>query len=95
MYYLATCDNKGKCFGYLRTDNTVSKNPDDEMDKLLCYKKKSEANEKAMQINLGHMLLPNGADFRVAVVKGWNVYSIGGIKDEAILGISDYTRWKW
>lgn len=40
------------------------------MDKLLCYKKKSEASEKAMQINLGHMLLPNGADFRVAVVKG-------------------------
>lgn len=70
MYYLATCDNKGKCFGYLRTDNTVSKNPDDEMGKLLCYKKKSEANEKAMQINLGHMLLPNGSDFRVAVVKG-------------------------
>ena len=23
MYYLATCDNYGRCFGYLRTDNTV------------------------------------------------------------------------
>ena len=34
MYYLATCDNKGKCFGYLRTDNTISKNPDDEMSKI-------------------------------------------------------------
>ena len=69
MYYLAVCNNEGKCFGYLRIDNTVSENPDEEMDKLLCYKKKSEASEKAMQINLGHVLLPNGSDFRVTVVK--------------------------
>lgn len=70
MYYLAACNNEGKCFGYLRIDNIVSENPDDEMDKLLCYKKKSEASEKAMQINLGHTLLPNGSKFRIAVVKG-------------------------
>ena len=70
MYYLAACDNEGKCFGYLRIDNTVSENPDDEIDKLLCYKKKSEASEKAMQINLGHALLHNGSKFRIAVVKG-------------------------
>ena len=70
MYYLAACDNEGKCFGYLRIDNTVSENPDDEMDKLLCYEKKSEASEKAMKINLGHALLPNGSKFRIAVVKG-------------------------
>ena len=50
MYYLAACDNDGRCFGYLRTDNTVSKNPDKEIDKLMCFKKKSEASEKVMQI---------------------------------------------
>lgn len=70
MYYLAACNNEGICIGYLRIDNTVSENPDDENGKLLCYKKKSEATKKAMQINLGHALLPNGANFRVAVVKG-------------------------
>jgi len=70
MYYLAACDIDGRCFGFLRTDNTISKNPDKEMDKLICFKKKSEASEKVMQINLGHLLLPNGAPFRVAVVKG-------------------------
>lgn len=26
MYYLAVCENDGRCIGYLRTDNTVSKN---------------------------------------------------------------------
>lgn len=30
MYYLAVCDNDGRCFGYLRTDNTASKDPDSE-----------------------------------------------------------------
>lgn len=70
MYYLAACDNDGRCFGYLRTDNTVSKDPDNEIDKLICFKKKSEASEKVMQINLGHLLLPNGSPFRVTVVKG-------------------------
>lgn len=70
MYYLAACDNDGRCFGYLRTDNTVSKNPDKEIDKLVCFKKKSEASEKVMQINLSHSLLPNGSPFRVTVVNG-------------------------
>ena len=67
MYYLAACDNDGRCFGFLRTDNTVSKDPDNEMDKLICFKKKSEACEKVMQINL---LLLNRAPFIVTVVKG-------------------------
>lgn len=70
MYYLAVCDNAGRCYGFLRIDNTVSTNPDNEIKNLISYKKKSEALERAMQINLGHLLLPNGADFRVAVVKG-------------------------
>lgn len=70
MYYLAVCNNEGKCYGFLREDNSISKDPDNEMDKLISYKKKSEASEKAMQINLGHALLPNGAGYRVAVVKG-------------------------
>ena len=70
MYYLATCDNEGRCFGFLKNDNTISKNPDIEAEKLLSFKKKSEANERALQINLGHMLLPNGTPYRVAIVKG-------------------------
>lgn len=70
MYYLACCDNDGRCFGFLRTDNTVSKNPYKEIDKLICFKKKSEASEKVMKINLSHSLLPDGFPFRVTVVKG-------------------------
>ena len=72
MYYLAACDDDGRCFGFLRTDNTVSENPDEEMDKLVCFKKKTGASEKVMQINLSRLLLPNGVrmPFRVTVVKG-------------------------
>lgn len=70
MYYLAVCDDEGRCFGYLRTDNTVSKNPDEEMNQLMSFKKKKDASEKVMQINLGHLLLSNGAPFRVTVAKG-------------------------
>lgn len=57
-------------FWIFTNSNTVSKDPDNEIDKLICFKKKSEASEKVMQINLGHLLLPNGSPFRVTVVKG-------------------------
>jgi len=70
MWYLACCDSNGECFGFLRKNDTVSTNPDAEMDNLLSYKTKKEANEKVMQVNLGHMLLPNGAPFRITPVKG-------------------------
>ena len=69
MYYLAVCNDEGICYGFLKANNTVTKNPDADRDNLMCFKKKSDANSKAMQINLGHLLLPHGADFRVAVVK--------------------------
>jgi hypothetical protein len=70
MYYLATCDDNGKCFGFLRTDNTISKDPDNEIEKMMYFRRKSDANEKALQINLGHTLLQNGTPYRVAIVKG-------------------------
>lgn len=70
MYYLAACDDDGRCFGIVKNNNDVSTDPDNEMDKLMCFKKKSDANLKAMQINLGNMLLPNGVKYRVAVVRG-------------------------
>lgn len=70
MYYLACCDNDGRCFGFLREDRTVSQNPDTEMEKLMAFKKKKDTNEIVLQINLGHMLLPNGCKYRVTVVKG-------------------------
>lgn len=69
MYYIACCDNEGKCFGFLRNDKSVSKNPDNEMDKLMKFKRKGDANELILQWNLGHMLLPNGSDFRITTVK--------------------------
>lgn len=69
MYYLAVCDNDGKCFGFLRRDKSVSKDPDREMDQLMSFKRKKDTNEIVMQINFGHMLLPNGPSYRVAVVK--------------------------
>lgn len=46
MYYLAVCENDGSCIGYLRTDNTVSKKPDQEIDKLICFKKKYQSERK-------------------------------------------------
>ena len=70
MYYLATCDNAGKCFGFLKKDRFISTNPDAEMDKLMAFKRKKDTSEIVLQINLGHMLLPNGVGYRVAVVKG-------------------------
>ena len=70
MYYLACCDNDGRCFGFLRKDRTVSQNPDAEMEKLMAFKKKKDTNEIVLQINLGHMLLPNGYKYRVTAVKG-------------------------
>lgn len=69
MYYLAACDNEGRCFGFLRKDRSISKNPDAEMDQLMSFKRKKDTNEIVLQINLGHMLLPNGVGYRVAVVK--------------------------
>ena len=70
MYYLAVCDNNGKCFGFLKKDRSISKNPDTEMDQLMSFKRKRDTNEIVLQINLGHMLLPNGSSYRVVAVKG-------------------------
>lgn len=69
MYYLACCDSEGRCIGFLRNDRTMSKDPDNEMDKLMKFKKKSDCNETVLQINLSR-LLPNGYPFRVTPVKG-------------------------
>lgn len=70
MYYLAACDNDGRCFGFLRKDRMVSRDPDNEMDQLMAFKRKKDTSEIVLQINLGHMLLPNGCEYRVAAVKG-------------------------
>lgn len=70
MWYLACCDNNGKCFGFLRKDKTVSTNPDAELGKLMSFKRKADTNETIMQINLSHMFLPNGVTYRVTAVKG-------------------------
>ena len=70
MWYIAACDDEGKCFGFLRTDKTVSKDPDNEMDKLMSFKRKADTNEICLQINMSKMLLPNGYSFRVVAVKG-------------------------
>lgn len=69
MYYLACCDSEGRCIGFLRNDRTMSKDPDNEIDKLMKFKKKSDCNETVLQINLSRML-PNGYPFRVTPVKG-------------------------
>lgn len=70
MWYLAVCDDEGKCIGFLREDRTVSKDPDNEKDKLMKFKRKKDTNETCMQINLSRMFLPEGYPFRVAPVKG-------------------------
>lgn len=70
MYYLAVCDSDGKCIGFLKNNMEISKNPDNELNELMSFKKKSDSNEKVMQINLGHSLLPYGFPYRVTPVKG-------------------------
>ena len=70
MYYLACCGDDGRCFGFLKKDRTISYDPDREMDKLMSFKRKKDTNEIVLQINLGHMLLPNGSSYRVTPVKG-------------------------
>lgn len=70
MYYLAACDNDGKCFGFLKKDRSICTDPDNGMDQLMSFKRKKDANEIVLQINLGHALLPDGSSYRVAVVKG-------------------------
>ena len=70
MYYLACCDDTGQCFGFLRNDKTVCKDPDNEMESLMSFKKKKDSNEIVLQINLSKMLMPNGYSFRVVAVKG-------------------------
>ena len=70
MYYLAVCDSDGKCIGFLKNSMEISKNPDNELNELMSFKKKSDSNEKVMQINLGHFLLPYGFPYRVPPVKG-------------------------
>lgn len=70
MYYLAVCDSDGKCIGFLKNNMEISKNPDDELNELMSFKKKSDSNERVMQINLGHSLLPDGFPYRVTTVKG-------------------------
>ena len=70
MYYLAVCDSDGKCIGFLKNNMEISKKPDDELNELMSFKKKSDSNEKVMQINLGHSLLPDGFPHRVTPVKG-------------------------
>lgn len=68
-WFLACCDDSGKCFGFLRKDKTVSKNPDSEMETLMSFDKRKDTDEIVMQINLSRALLPNGFSFRVAPVK--------------------------
>ena len=70
MYYLACCNNKGECFGFLKKDRTVSTDPDNEMKQLMSFKRKGDTNEIVMQINMSHMLMPNGCPYRVVAVKG-------------------------
>lgn len=69
MWYLAVCDDTGKCVGFLKKDKTISIDPDGEMEKLMAFKRKKDTNEIVMQINLGHALLKNGCEYRVTPVK--------------------------
>lgn len=69
MYYLACCDDNGICIGFLKKDHGVSKNPDRDKENLMCFAKKRDTNEIINQINLSHLLMPNGYSFRITVVK--------------------------
>jgi len=70
MYALACCDSDGRCVGFLGKDNSVINNNSKLTEEYLdVYRNKKDANQRTLQINLGHMLLPNGFDYRVVPVK--------------------------
>lgn len=69
MWYLAACNNDGKCFGFVTKDGNVTEDTED-LNKLKSFKTKKETNEIILQTNLSHMLLPNGSPYRVVAVKG-------------------------
>lgn len=69
MWYLACCDNEGKCIGFLRENHTVSTDPDNDKS-LISFKRKKDTSELVNQINLSHMLMENGYPFRAVAVKG-------------------------
>ena len=69
MWYLAVCDDTGKCVGFLKKDKTISVDPDGEMENLMAFKRKKDTNEIVMQINLSHALLKDGCEYRVTPVK--------------------------
>ena len=69
-YYIACCDNDGKCMGYLKNDDSVSSDPEKDLNELMNFDTKTDANTKVMQMNLGRLLLPNGAPYRAVAVRG-------------------------
>lgn len=75
VYVLAACDDSGACIGFMRNDKTIESDPEklDDMDfvqeNLMVRNKKSDFDEVALQINLGHTLLPNGHPFRVVAYR--------------------------
>lgn len=69
MWYLAACDDTGKCIGFLKKDKTISTDPDSEIENLHVFQKKKDTNEITMQINLSHALLKDGYEYRVTPVK--------------------------
>lgn len=70
MYVLACCDDNGVCIGFLGKDGEVIENKEKLTEEhLMTFRGKKDTNEKCTQINLGRLLLPNGAKFRVTPVR--------------------------
>ena len=69
-YYIACCDDNGKCIGYLKNDDSVSSDPDKDIDELMCFDTKPAASEKVMKANLSRLLMPSGIPYRTVAVRG-------------------------
>lgn len=70
MFALACCNDEGVCIGFLsKTDTLVTDKNKFTDEFLVTFPNKKKANEKVLQINLGHSLLPNGHPFRVTPVR--------------------------
>ena len=52
-----------------KKDNTISTDPDNEMENLISFKRKRDTNEMVMQINLSHALLKDGYEYRITPVE--------------------------
>lgn len=69
-WVLYACDSDGRAFGMLgKNREVITDQAQMTKENVMLFNKKADTSELVMQINLGHMLLPNGVPYRVCPVR--------------------------